>query len=103
MSSYREDCIEAKAVKAGIVEPRPLRGKNKSRPAPFVVEYRAVQQDRGGVWMSAAFLFNWRKYGAYRTLEQAQTTMEQQARKMPFYDFRLRANQVPIKQTRSQE
>lgn len=86
MSSYREDCIKAKAVREGIVEQRPVSGKN-GKVFPIVMEYRYT-------WV---FCWNgpgdgkWRKWNRYRTKEEAQMAMDGLRRKRGAnWEFRLR-------------
>ena len=77
MSDYRESCNYAKAVKAGIVDPRPVSGKSK-RPTPvdlYVFSQFSWCKDNG----------RWHRYGAFRDEETARTTAAQQARKYRFY------------------
>jgi len=84
MSDYREDCVERKAVRAGIIEQKPLKSRNK-RPRPFVVEHRRNEN---------APFFNprkndWQRWGSYRTIEEARKAMETLARKYRWYEWRL--------------
>ena len=94
MGSYREDCIRAKAIKAGIIELRPVSGKN-GKAKPVALEYRLVpghqlewldrEKNRG----------RWRKWKSYRTLEEAQIAAENLRRKHPtLWEFRIPA-EVP--------
>lgn len=85
MSSYREQGLQAKAARLGIVEQRPIGSKSK-RARPFVLEYRPAnpKTERGK---------QWREWDAYRTEDEAKRTMDQQSRKYYFYEFRLKPSE----------
>jgi hypothetical protein len=87
--SYREDCNDAKAVRRGIAEQRPASGKN-GKARPVIVESR---------WLRDPFAIlrsrpkrEWRKYGAYRTEDEARTMIANATRKYGFLEFRIRAS-----------
>jgi hypothetical protein len=82
VSDYREGCNYAKAVKAGIVDAKPVGGKS-TRPTP--------------VTLYVFMRWSWRKtegsrekYGAYRDEKTALTAADNFARKYRFMErFRL--------------
>jgi hypothetical protein len=90
--SYREDCNEAKAARAGIVDQRPP--PNRSRKAkPIVVEYRlseiARTTSKGNFW--TIFGTEWSKWHSYRTTAEAEKAIADQQRKHPdLWEFRLK-------------
>jgi len=67
MTGYREGCLIAKAVKRGIVEQPPGKGKSK-RDTPIAVEFRLVAEK--GSFDDWAF-GKWHKIGRYRSHEIA--------------------------------
>jgi hypothetical protein len=83
MSDYREDCIERKSVRAGIIEQKSLKTRNK-RPRPFIVECCRHKD--------APFYDSrknpWKRWGAYRTAEEADKALQTLSRKYQFYDWR---------------
>ena len=78
MTSYREASNNAKAARLGIVEQRPVGTKSR-RDRPFVVECRFPKRE-DKFW----------KWGSYRTESEAQRVIDTQARKLPFYEFRMK-------------
>ena len=80
MSDYREGCVYAKKVKAGIVEPKPVNGKSK-RPTPVVLysfyHFKWSREDPG----------EWVKRGEYRDEKTALKAAANFAHK---YRFMLR-------------
>lgn len=91
--SYREDCNQAKAARAGIVEQRPQPNRNK-RAKPVAVEYRlseiARTQFRGNFW--TIFGTEWSKWHSYRTQAEAEKAIADQQRKHPdLWEFRLKS------------
>lgn len=87
MNSYREDCNHAKAARAGIVEQRPVRPVAK-KERPVVVEY--TRHPRCPLPVSLVSR-EWRKWGSYRTVEEAQRVVELQARKhSDLWEFRVK-------------
>jgi len=86
MGSYQEDCIERKSVRAGIIEQKPLKTRN-GRPRPFIVEHRPNASDVVSR-LSAAKSREWRRWGAYRTAEEAERAMQTLSRKYYFYEWR---------------
>jgi hypothetical protein len=86
--SYREDCNEAKAARQGIVEQRPARPVAK-KEKPFMVEYRRhPRQADCGLFRRFT---EWRKWGNYRTADEAQKVIDLQTRKHPtLWQFRLK-------------
>ncbi len=90
MSSYREDCLKAKAVKEGIIELRPVSGKN-GKAKPVILEYRTLPSHPMSQSIWAGNGKEWTKWKAYRTVEKAQTAAENLRRKhSTFYEFRLK-------------
>lgn len=86
MSNYREGCIRAKAVRAGIIDPRPLATPSK-KAKPVVLEARALDDYRcrdrayGG----------WRKWSAYASVAEAEQACSNLARKYArLWEFRVR-------------
>lgn len=71
--SYREDCNDAKAVRRGIVEPRPLRAAKKRTKGQVVVEYRYPS-------LPMARARSWSKFGAYPDLATAQQVIANKTR-----------------------
>lgn len=87
MKSYREDCIQAKEVKAGIREMRPVGSKSKA-PRPVIIEYTYCEDSRfAQLWNAAG---KWRKWKAYRNATEAQEALSTLNRKYEgFREFRL--------------
>ena len=85
MSSYREQGLQAKAARLGITDQR-TGGTKSKRARPFVLECRLAnpKTERGK---------QWRKWGEYRTEDEARRTMELQARKAAFYEWRLKPSE----------
>lgn len=80
MSDYREACNEAKAVRRGIVEPRPVSRAAKKRQAkPVVVEYRYP-----------AFMAGWFKFGAYADVATAQAVIANKTRTRHSAEYRIK-------------
>ena len=77
MGSYREQTLHAKAVRAGIIDAAPVRGKSK-RPTPVVLYAFAKfsWREKPGYWM---------KIGEYRDETTALVVAGQHARKHGFY------------------
>jgi hypothetical protein len=76
VSDYREGCNYAKAVKAGIVDAKPVGGKSK-RPTPITLyaEWKLM-------WRREP---EWVRIGAYRDEATARTVAASKARKHNFY------------------
>lgn len=87
MSDYRDGCLKRRAVRAGLVEPRPVSGKN-GKARPVVVEYRTRP---GHPLERLADAENrWRKWKAYRSEPEAVRAMDTMRRKHPnLWEFRL--------------
>ena len=82
MSSYREQSLKAKAAKAGITDQRE-GGTKSQRARPFILEYRPANP-------KSLIGHKWRRWGDYRTEDEANRTMTTQARKYHFYEWRLK-------------
>lgn len=82
MGSYREDCLERKAVQAGSIEQKPLKTRN-GRPCPFIIEFKPNERS-----VVLAKSRDWHRWGAYRTNDEAIKAMQQMSRKYTFYDWR---------------
>lgn len=89
MTSYREAGNNAKAARLGIVEQRPVGTKSK-RDRPFIVENRIKPDSRVAEAFKSSSWMNWGKWGSYRTEAEAQRVIDTQARKLPFYEFRMK-------------
>lgn len=72
-TSYREASNEAKAVRQGIVEARPIGGKKRQGKKDVVVELRYP----GSSFKWAA---RWHKFGAYPDLATAQQVVDNKTR-----------------------
>ena len=85
MSDYRESSNRAKAVRRGVVEPRPVAGK-KTQAKAIVVEWR---------WPDSPFksFRKWSKRGAYATAEVAIRALDNFKRKHPRWEFRIKPPQ----------
>ena len=93
MSSYREQCLKAKAVREGVIEARPAGSRN-AKPRPIVVESRwigsGISRDRA-----------WSKWRAYRSEAEAQAAISNAGRKYGFLEFRLRpTSPLPLQEPR---
>lgn len=87
MQSYREDCNDAKAARQGIVDQRPLVPKAK-KDRPVIVQSR--RHKRCALPQSLVSL-EWRKWGSYRTVEEAQKVIDLQSRKLSeLWEFRIK-------------
>jgi hypothetical protein len=87
MSDYRESCNLAKAKRAGIIEQRPLTPKTK-KDKPVIVQSR--RHKRCTLPRSLVTL-EWRKWGSYRTAEEAQKVIDMQSRKhSELWEFRIK-------------
>jgi hypothetical protein len=76
MSDYREACNEAKAVRRGIVEQRPIRAKARSKQAkPHVVEYRFTNPV-----LRLMARTQWSVFGRYATPDVAQSVVDNKNR-----------------------
>lgn len=86
--SYREDCNEAKAKRAGIVEQRQVRSVSK-KAKPITVEYRRSPKQRDdGLFRRFT---DWRKWSNYRTVGEAEKVIANQLRKYPdLWEFRIK-------------
>ncbi|MBR8182105.1 hypothetical protein KDW54_06795 [Burkholderia ambifaria] len=88
-TSYREDCNRAKAAREGIVEQRPQR-KGSKKDKPVIVEYRTTK-----AWIArldpkmSIFDREWRRWGSYRTVEEAEKMITAQKRKRDLWEFRI--------------
>jgi hypothetical protein len=91
MQSYREDCNDAKAARQGIVEQRPLRIASK-KSKPVIVQSRRHKRCALPQWMIEP---KWRKWGSYRTAEEAQKVIDLQSRKhSDLWEFRIKPEEV---------
>lgn len=82
MTAYRESSNAAKAVRRGIVEPRPVGGK-KRQDKPVIVESRWPGSPIK-VWRE------WRKSASYADLATAEAAMANQQRKHPRFEYRIK-------------
>ena len=86
VQSYREDCNEVKAKRAGIIEQRPL-SKPSKKDKPIVLESRPLEgsfafKRRGG---------EWRKWSSYRSVREAEQARDNLARKYArLWEFRVK-------------
>ena len=85
MSSYREQGLQAKAARIGIVEQRPI-GTKSTRQRPFVLECRPSNP-------KSERAQQWRKWGKYRTEAEALRTRDIQARKLAFNEWRIKPSE----------
>ncbi|VWC90128.1 hypothetical protein BLA17378_04511 [Burkholderia aenigmatica] len=91
-TSYREDCNRAKAAREGIIEQRPAR-KGGKKNTPVVVEYRTSESFLVNChWANEAFDREWRRWGNYRTIEEAEKMIADQKRKRDLWEFRIKPN-----------
>lgn len=87
MSDYREQCAKAKAARAGIVEQRPIRVAAK-KDKPIVVQSR---RHKRCTLPHSMITLEWRKWGSYRTAEEAQRVIDLQSRKhSELWEFRIK-------------
>ena len=84
--SYREDCLDRKRVREGIIEPRPVSGKS-DKPKPVVMQFRFRPNSALGMFRTDR---PWRKAGTYRDMDTALNTRAKQARKHPYFEYRLK-------------
>jgi hypothetical protein len=85
--TYREDCNEAKAARQGIVEQRPLAPKAK-KDKPVIVQSRRHKRCVLPKWLAEP---EWRKWGSYRTVEEAQKVIDLQSCKLSdLWEFRIK-------------
>ena len=95
MKFDREATNDAKAKRAGIVEQRQQPNRSK-RARPVIVEYRLSEKGRSW-WHPHRHhdeLAKWRKWHAYRTIEEAQKAIDDQLRKVPdLWEFRFKDDQ----------
>lgn len=82
MSTYREQGLQAKAVRVGIVDARPAAGKNR-RPRPVIVQSRFNPKQLADKPWS-------KKWGSYRNLAEAKAAMDQAQRKHPWIEYRIK-------------
>jgi hypothetical protein len=73
VSDYRESSNQAKAVRRGIVEPRPIGGKKRQGKKTVVVEIRYPG-------LNLPFARDWHKFGAYEDRETAETVIANKTR-----------------------
>lgn len=87
MSSYREQSSEAKDKRRGILEQRAVGGRSR-KDKPVVVEDRIAP----GHPLANSFPAwgEWSKFGRYRSVDEAQRVIDQQSRKFPFMEFRIK-------------
>jgi hypothetical protein len=80
--SYREDCNAAKDARRGITEQKPVgRKSSKAAPKLFMLQYMShFHRYEGNTW---------RKWGRYRTEEEANRAMAQMQRKLPTWGWRV--------------
>lgn len=91
MQSYREDCNDAKLARQGIVEQRPLVPKAK-KDKRVVVQSRRHKRCVLPEWLVEP---EWRKWGSYRTAEEAQKVVDLQTRKhSDLWEFRIKPEEV---------
>lgn len=81
--TYREASNAAKAARAGIVEQRPVSGRNK-RARTAVVEFR---RKPGRIGFASEHA--WRKWRDYRNAEEARAAADNLARKYSFNEYRI--------------
>lgn len=79
MSTYRESTNAGKAAKRGINEQRHAPGKNK-RHRPVIVESRSTGILNHG----------WHRWGAYRTVAEAEAVIDNASRKYGWTEFRIK-------------
>lgn len=84
MGDYREECIERKSVRAGIIEQKPLKTRN-NKPRPFTLECRPNRYDPLRIPGDRP---KWRRWRDYRSLADAEKAIGILARKYHFYDWR---------------
>jgi hypothetical protein len=89
MSDYREGCIHAKKVRAGIVDQRPVPNRSK-KAMPIILESRPVSETK-----QLARLIGekdeWRKWAAYRSAREAEQARDNLSRKYSrLWEFRVK-------------
>lgn len=85
MSSYREDCNKAKAVRRGVEEQRPNTPKVPKKKT-VRVDFRLKPRDLENL----PTLSKWSKWGMYRTADEAQTMIDRELKKNPhLWEFRI--------------
>jgi hypothetical protein len=86
MGGYREQCIKAKAVRAGIIEPRPLATPSH-KAKTVILESRPLD----GSFAYARRNGEWRKWRAYASVREAEQARDNLARKYArLWEFRLK-------------
>lgn len=85
-ASYREQNVAAKEARVGVKDQRPVGSRSK-RERPFVIECRIKPRTDGLQQLSPRSPV-WRKWGAYRTLDEATAALENLQRKYPFKEYR---------------
>lgn len=92
VSDYREGCNHAKAVRAGIVEQRPIRTAPK-KERPVILESRPLE----GTYACARRNGEWRKWHAYRSVREAEQARDNLNRKYArLWEFRVRSSSKAI-------
>ncbi len=79
--SYREECIDARSAREGILDQRPIGSRNK-RARPVVIESRLVNDSRDPL-LKQLFPNDWERHGAYRTATEADAMIAQFHHKHP--------------------
>jgi len=86
MSDYRERCNEAKSKRAGIVDQRAQPNRNKKEKSVIVESRRHPRCP-----FPRLIAPEWRKWGAYRTVEEAQKVIALQGRRLSdLWEFRIK-------------
>jgi hypothetical protein len=86
MSDYREGCIHAKKVRAGIVDQRTVPGRAK-KAMPIILESRPIK----GTFAYRVERSEWRKWAAYRSVREAEQARDNLSRKYStIWEFRVK-------------
>jgi hypothetical protein len=89
MSDYREGCIHAKKVKAGIVDQRPVPNRSK-KAMPIILESRPINENKRFVRLMRG-KSDWRKWAAYRNVREAEQARDNLSRKYStIWEFRVK-------------
>lgn len=89
-ASYREQIVAAKEARVGVKDQRPVGSRSK-RERPFVIEYRMKPRTDGLKHLFPRSMM-WRKWGAYRTLDEASAALDTLQRKNSFNEYRHQPN-----------
>jgi hypothetical protein len=89
MSDYREGCIHAKKVRAGIVDQRPVPARSK-KATPVILQSRPISEAKQWARLMGG-KDEWRKWAAYRSVREAEQARDNLSRKYArIWEFRIK-------------